>query len=225
MAQENPVTPEKQLLNLIEKPMTKTSINAAAMKYHGKSLFSLGALRGRFAFLRHRVKGEMQSGSFVHLDVRTVNQYLKVCVAVLALYFLINLYASITNLKKDIQVSPKLMKTSEGESLQVSSLLKSASYYLEKARERDIFTMNKKPVSNEAGLPKVSAEKIAEATQNLRLVGISWSDDPDVMIEDTKIQRTFFLKKGQVLEKDIRLKAVFKDKVILSYAGEEIELR
>jgi hypothetical protein len=55
-------------------------------------------------------------------------------------------------------------------------------------------------------------------------VGISWSDDPDVMIEDTKTQRTFFLKKGQMID-DIKLEAVFKDKVILNYLGEEIELK
>ena len=45
------------------------------------------------------------------------------------------------------------------------------------------------------------------------------------MIEDSKTQRTFFLKKGQIIEIDLVLKDVFKDKVILSYGGEEVELR
>jgi hypothetical protein len=225
MAQENPVTPEKQLLNLIEKPMAKASINAAAIKYHGQSFFSFGALKSRFSFLRNRVKGEMQAGSLTRLDIKSVNQFLKVCVTILAFYFLVNLYTSVINLKKDIKVNPKLMRATQDQSMQVRSLLKSASYYLEKARERDIFTMNKKPLSKEPVSGKGNSQRILEATQNLRLVGISWSDDPDVMIEDTKIQRTFFLKKGQIVENDIRLKAVFKDKVILNYGGEEIELR
>jgi type II secretory pathway component PulC len=56
-------------------------------------------------------------------------------------------------------------------------------------------------------------------------VGISWSADPDVMIEDGKTQRTIFLKKGQLVDNEIRVEAVFKDKVILSYKGEEIELK
>jgi type II secretory pathway component PulC len=66
---------------------------------------------------------------------------------------------------------------------------------------------------------------VVEATKHLRLVGISWSDDPDIMIEDTKTQRTLFLKKGKLIDNEIKVQAVFKDKVILSYNGEEIELR
>jgi hypothetical protein len=45
------------------------------------------------------------------------------------------------------------------------------------------------------------------------------------MIEDTKTQRTLFLKKGQRIDNEIKVEAIFKDKVILSYKGEEIELK
>jgi type II secretory pathway component PulC len=56
-------------------------------------------------------------------------------------------------------------------------------------------------------------------------VGIAWSNDPDAMIEDTKTHRTFFLKKGQTIDEEIKVQAIFKDRVVLSYKGEEIELR
>ena len=71
---------------------------------------------------------------------------------------------------------------------------------------------------------KASTSRIAEASKNLKLVGISWSDDPDVIIEDTKAGMAYFLKKGQMIN-DLKLKEVFKDKVILGYQEEEVELR
>jgi hypothetical protein len=223
MSQDRPVTPEKQLLNLIEKPMAKSSLSAAAIKHRSMSVFSLDALKGRFAFFKNRFKTDLKSGALVQMDIRVVNRFLKICVAVLTFYFLLNLSFSLTHLRGDIKISPNLVGIKEMKPLEIGSLLKSASYYLEKARGRNIFMMSKSIVSS--GPAPASSQKILEVAQNLKLVGISWSDDPDVMIEDTKIQRTFFLKKGQVIENDIRLKAVFKDKVILSYGTEEMELR
>jgi len=45
-----------------------------------------------------------------------------------------------------------------------------------------------------------------------------------MIIEDTQAKRAYFLKRGQMIN-DFEVKAIFKDKVILSYQGEEIELR
>jgi type II secretory pathway component PulC len=82
--------------------------------------------------------------------------------------------------------------------------------------------MGAKKISNTVKGP---SSRIIEATQNLKLVGISWSNDPDVMIEDTQNHRTLFLKKGRLINNEIKVEAIFKDKVVLSYQGEEIELR
>jgi len=223
MAQEKPLTPEKQLLNIIEKPMAQSSLHAATIKYHGLSLFSLNALKGRFAFLRERFfkrKGLRQ------LDIKTLNYILEFCAIILTVYFTFDLSHSIINLKKDLVFNIRKDIVTQGAVSQIISPLKAASYYLEKARERDIFKMEaKKPIS-EAGVPtRGPSRAIIEATQYLRLVGISWSNDPDVMIEDTKNQRTLFLKKGQTIDNTIKIQGVSKDKVILSYKGEEIELR
>ena len=71
---------------------------------------------------------------------------------------------------------------------------------------------------------KTPSSKVADATQDLKLVGISWSNDPIAMIEDSKALRTFFVTRGQMIG-EVRVQAIFKDKVVLSYGGEEIELR
>jgi hypothetical protein len=146
---------------------------------------------------------------------------LSLCVFVLAVYFITNLLFSTLHSKDALNLELATDKNTKPLVSQVSSLLKAGTYYLEKARERNIFKIGMKGTDSKSKAPSV---RITEATQNLKLVGISWSDDPDVMIEDTKTGRTFFLKKGQMVD-DIKLVAVFKDKVILSYLGEEVELK
>ena len=225
MAQGNQATPEKQLLNLIEKQTGQKSLHAAAVKYRGLSLFSLAALKGRFAFLSNRFKGLFKSGDLHELNIRAVNQVLQICVFILAVYFAVNLSTSIINLRKGI----KLKTIEEAGQVQtspaVSFLKKQAMYYLEKSRERDIFRMGVKKPDPVTGFSKGPSQRIIEATKDLKLVGISWSEDPIVMIEDTKTSRTFFLRKGQDIDNVIKLKAVFKDKVVLSFEQEELELR
>ena len=115
-----------------------------------------------------------------------------------------------------------------GSSAVKASILKAVSYYLEKARGRDIFQMvrDEEPRAKSVSRANPPSQRITELIKNLRLVGISWSADPDVMIEDTNLQRTFFLKKGQIIENiNVKVEAVFKDKVVLTCEGEEAELR
>jgi hypothetical protein len=225
MAQFRQGTPEKQLLDLIEKPKNQKSLHAAVIKYQGLSLFSFGALKGRVYFLKNKIKDIFKEGKLYQVDIKTLNQFLKFCVFILAFYFVINLAVSIASLKKDLNLKIKFEKRAESESAPARSLLKTLTYYLEKARERDIFNMGMKVPLDIGAANRGPSSRILEATKDLRLVGIAWSDDPDVMIEDTKNQRTLFLKKGQSFDNDVKLKAVYKDRVILSYGGEEIELR
>jgi hypothetical protein len=226
MAEKNSLTPEKELLNLIEKPMSKRSLHVAAMKYHGLSLFSLAAIKGRFAFIKQRLRVYFAEGSFRQLDIRVLNNTLKLCAVILMVYFIFNLFLSTVNLKKGLRPGMKIDKFPAVSSSQITSLLKTASYYLEKARERNIFNMGTTvAVSKSNTVGKEISQRIIEATGDLRLVGIAWSDDPDIMIEDTKNKRTYFLKKGQMIDNGVKLQAVFKDKVILQYQGEEVELK
>ena len=103
--------------------------------------------------------------------------------------------------------------------------LESASYYIEKAQKRDIFNMVSK-ATNVSGTQDIQppVKEIVKKTEGLKLVGISWSDSPDVMIEDDKSKKTFFLKKGDFIN-DVEVKEIFKEKVILQYKEEEIELK
>jgi len=222
MVNENSLSPEKQLLNLIENPKAKDSLKTATIKYQSLGLFSLGAFKGRWAFFKNKGREFFFTGKF--FDLKFVNQVLRIFVFILGFYFLLNLGFGLINLRKELAFQIKEEKVSGSSSLPVSSFLKGLTSYLEKARERDIFKMGLRVSPQDLGV-RLPSERIVEVTKNLKLVGIAWSEDPDVMIEDTQHQRTYFLKKGQVMDNGVKLKAVFKDKVILSWSGEEIELR
>ncbi len=212
---------------MIERPNTRKSFAQASLKYHGLSLFSFGALKGRLSFFSSQLKGLFKDGQIYQLDVKTLNRFLKFCAGSLAVVFVVNLLVSLISLKRDLNLKVGIEKSAQGKQVQDKGLLKAVTYYLEKARERDIFNMGTKvslDVAN-ANVNKGPSARILEATKDFRLVGISWSDDPDVMIEDTKNQRTFFLKKGQTFASDLKLSGVYKDRVILNYLGEEVELR
>lgn len=222
-APEKPATPEKQLLDLIEKPATeaKTSLRSAAIKYQGMSLFSFGAFKGRFLFFKNRFGDLKGLGS---LDIRALNAILELGVFSLAVYLGITLTASIVNMSKELNLKMTLEKPLETEQKKVVSSLRALSYYLERPRQRDLFHRGAGGPQYEAPVKGPSAA-IIEATKHLKLVGVSWSADPDVMIEDTKSQKTLFLKKGQFIDNNLKVQGVYKEKVVLSYRGEEIDLR
>ena len=228
MAPERPLTPEKQLLNLIENPKAKNAspLGLSGVRQHGLSLLSLGAWLGRASFSRELFKKWLKDLKRRQLDVKALNKALSVSVAALAIYFTGNSAIGIVNTKKLPVFKFELSGKESGDVFQEGSFLKAASYYLEKVRQRDIFQLGPKKTedSKEEAAEIGPSGEILEATQHLRLVGISWSNDPDAMLEDTKALKTFFVKRGQMLG-DVRVQAIFKDKVVLSYRGEETELR
>ena len=62
-------------------------------------------------------------------------------------------------------------------------------------------------------------------SKDLKLVGISWGQSPKAMIRSKKEQNTYFLRQEQIIGiTGIEVKTIFKDKVIISYQGEEKEL-
>lgn len=226
MAEERPLTPEKQLLDLIEGSRTKGArIQANAIKRRSLSFFSAGAWIGRSTFFKDRFKGWLKAKRWRTFDVKAVNDILAFIIFILAAYFISNFFISAIRLKKIpdyLKLEAQNDKTESADAYETSGLGKAASYYLEKVRQRDIFKMGPKATPEDS--VKAPSSKIVEATQHLKLVGISWSNDPDAMIEDTKAMRTFFIKRGQMMG-EIKVQAIFKDKVVLSYGGEEIELK
>ena len=222
MAQERSLTPEKQLLKIIEtSKMNSPGVHAQTARRHSMSWLNFGAWLGRISFLKVSFEKWSAGFSLEQFDVKVANRVLGFLVALLLLYFSANLVISLVNLSK----APRLESNTPVAKIETSfpeptGLKKAVSYYLDKVRERDIFTMGLKKVA----VDTTPTSKSMELAASLKLVGISWSNDPDAMIEDTKGLKTFFVKRGEMVG-EARVQAIFKDKVVLSLGNEEFELK
>ncbi|MFH0732326.1 MAG: hypothetical protein V2A72_05340 [Candidatus Omnitrophota bacterium] len=232
MAQEKSTTPEKQLLRLIEGDSHKPDgmdTHAYVAKKRSASAFSLNAWLGRISFFKGSIKKKADGAAAYQLNVRLINKGLTFCALALFVFTVGYVYTSLSKLKHIPEMILEVQKQAALDDVYDTSILKASSYYLEKVRNRNIFVMGKdqeqlKQEAAEAEDAGPPAEEVTAISQRFRLVGISWSGDPDAMIEDMTTQKTLFVKRGQMVE-DIKVQAIFKDKVILIYQGEEIEIR
>lgn len=220
------ITPEKELLNLIEGAKdNKPHLEREIFKRKVGSLFSFGAIAGRISFLRDWLKAGFKDKRF-YVDIKTTNRILGLFIFILTAYLIFSILMSIMNFKKTLNNLEPMDEIRQIQSLDnhQPQTLNTVSYYLQKAKDRNIFAMADALIDKESE-KKQKRSLMEEIVQNLRLVGISWSDDPVAIIEDTNRKQAFFLKKGQKIN-DLTVKEIYyKDKVILSYAGQEIELR
>ncbi|MBN2119712.1 MAG: hypothetical protein JW734_01475 [Candidatus Omnitrophica bacterium] len=228
MAENQSPTPERELLKLIEEKKAGSSFAGKGSLRKGLSLFSLGGLRGRFSFFKVSLF-KVFSGQ-VSLDITDINKLLIIAALGIFSFMSFDLATSMLGIKEQVDSAFKIDRDIKGFNVKDIAFLKNPSFYLEKARKRDIFKMTSKEIKDEAKKEGEEAAKqdpvkeVAKMTANLKLVGISWSDDPDAMIEDTKAQKTFFLKRGDFIG-EVEVAGIFKDKVILRYQGQEKELK
>ncbi len=92
--------------------------------------------------------------------------------------------------------------------------------------KRDFFL----PFGEKRGVyPREEGPDITEEVKALKLVGIIWSRNPEVMIENSKDSRTYTLKKGESLGDKFKIKEISRGSatlVVITPAGsKEYELR
>lgn len=232
MAEDQSLTPEQQLLKLIEeqnkagaKAQPVSSRSAAAPRKPAK--FSLsnfaGAATGMFSFWKRKAKKKSYTKK-ASFGLAEANKVLVVAVALLLVYVVFDAVASARNLQRPPNfVPPKdLRSTAKVDAVQP---LEETSYYLQKISSRDIFKEGRKEEVVVETAPAKPVEEAAEAVQNLALVGISWSSNPDAIIEDKSSQRTYFVKRGQMAGEAVKVEAIFKDHVVVTFEDKEYELR
>jgi type II secretory pathway component PulC len=171
------------------------------------------------AFLKAAL-GKFLKKTGLKLDIKLINIFLVLCILALCFYFIDFCSASLSNMRN---IEFKILEDmSEPSAVSDGLGSKPPAFYTDKISERDIFRMGSKP--KEPVFVEEPSSKAAEATASLKLVGISWSDQPDAIIEDTKLNHTFFVKKGSRIG-EVNIEDIFKDRVILSYEKELIELK
>lgn len=218
-------TPEKQLLKLIEEP-SGPAAGAHPARRRGPS-FSFGALRSRLSFWQKGF-GQAFSGG-VTLNIKKVNGLLLTAAFVLGIFFVASSAVLAHRLSELPNFSFSPTERSPGAKFVLPTRVQSLETYAQMARARDIFQLGAIPVppSRDFSAPTQEASQRERAELILsryRLVGISWADDPDAMIENTTDAKTYFIKRGHYVD-GIRVEAIYKDRVILRDADVEVELR
>jgi hypothetical protein len=172
--------------------------------------------------IKERILAVIKAGP-QQLDICLLNRGLMVIIGVIIIYFIRSTAVSWTELKHEAAKQYAIASVTKAESgLKEIAAMKGVSYYIGKLSGRDIFRRQPKP--DEALNEPVFSTKMADMTANLKLVGISMSDDPDAMVEDTKLEKTFFVKAGSMIG-DLRVDEITKDKIVLKYNKELFELK
>ena len=237
MVQRKP-TPEEQLLKLIENPAAAPEAAPAAepaskkvQTATRKPVFDFGKLSGSFSYFRDAFGRQKVSGTGVAVlfDIKWINRLLLALLIAAVIYFIADL----------VVFRPKTadILTQVGTSGPVYPLSKSPadlegrdlSFYQGVSKKRNPFlppgaeTPQASEVPADAAAPVSSGTSITEVLQGLKLVGISWGAEPLAMIEDVATSRTYFLRRTQEL-RGVKIQEITKDKVTVSYEGQEGEL-
>jgi len=220
MAKNKP-TPEEQLLNLIEDGEGPSTLSLKRKKSSSFSFISFGSLLSLLARLKIAIKDWLVrlKGGVDEPNLKAWNKVLAVVAVILFVY----LTADFTLRRLDIKQFIKKVSAEKGRNFQadVKTDVRPFLYYLEMVQRRDIFS----PVKLlSAENPQDEAKKaLSVLIKDLKLVGISWGTDPQVIIEDTKDNKTYFLKTGDTISK-FKIETILKDKVILEAEGQKMEL-
>ncbi|MCK4859748.1 MAG: hypothetical protein KAS87_04215 [Candidatus Omnitrophica bacterium] len=119
--------------------------------------------------------------------------------------------------KIDADVKHSIVKT--------PCVLDSLSFYLKEIKKRDIFTSLKVVQKKQKAELQEKKEEITNLVKSFSLVGIFYQEGvAQAMIKDKDINKTYFIKEKDKL-KQLEVKTISADKVILEHGGEEWELR
>jgi len=144
---------------------------------------------------------------------------------ILAGFLLVNeVRAGIMLLGREVRFSGVRKVVGQGQNSEIFfPVPEDLSFYLFGVKRRNLFYPFEEVVKNIVDVSDQN-RRIAQKTENLRLVGVSWLDSVEtasVMIEDTDKKITHFLQEGEKVG-EIIVKTIYADSVELGYENEEI---
>ena len=212
-------TPEEQLLNLIEKG--GGSPGAVKLTRKRRRISVLLIFKKPVSFCKIRLSGIIAG---LKSGLREPNlKLLNKCLLVIAALLLVFLIADFIFKQLDIEVLYDRAKVEKRRVLleEIKAEVRPFLHYLEMVQRREIFSQVKLKKAEEE--PVIKKADLSELAKDLSLVGIAWGKNPQAMVEDEKAGKTYFLRAGESIN-EFMIEDVLKDKVILSYKGETIEL-
>jgi hypothetical protein len=205
-----PKTPEEKLLRIIEGPLGKEPKKAILTNRPSENL----KLKG-FSF-----KGLLKPFNQKLLSVKNMNRALAGASACLTVFALAYFGVNFMNFRKSMDavenVSYDDMEHVEKE-LATKINMDEA---LRQIKAGNLFA----PIVYEQEIT-ISSDTQA-AKRSLQLVGVIWSANPQVIIEDGRDKKTYLVSAGESIAGGILIKEIFRDKaVVVSKEGEKWELR
>lgn len=214
MAEEK-ITPEEKLLKIIEHPQNAKRRPLAAAEAKKEFL----ALKQMVERLQALIKDKKEL--FRYLNLHMANKALAGLCGIMTLFFIFDFTRANYGFGKRFDYLLDAANSSkEEESILVIPEI-NIKEVLTQSGNRNIFTLA--PAKKEAVV--ISSMEIPQSISSLKLVGIMWSDNPQVMIEDTKEQKTYLLSVDDYIGQEIKIKKILRDKVILGKDSQEWELR
>jgi len=216
MTAKQEFTPEEQLLKLMEKG---DEAKTTKFRHRKESILSLGGLKGLRRFLIKSISRFLTKlgNGLREPNLKALNKIFFILSMVLLGCSVAGFVFGRPDVKKVYEKS-RLMKWKQSGQEAISDV-RPFLHYLEVVRRRNIFSPI---VLKQAEKPEVKKKRLQEMVKDLSLVGISWDKEPVAMIEDKKEKTTYFLKKGQTINK-LKIEDILKDRVILSFEEEKIE--
>ena len=214
---------EERLLRVIEKGQARTASIAIGANKSG-SLFKL--LRTWFAHNYARPIGR-ETDSTLKL-LRSLSSVLWLALACFGIYFAMDFIAHHrVPLGQRLAFNKSRVTTaSTGEvGAALENKLKPESHYVEAMQNPNPFIGDEeevKVVVDDVRGPS-PAEKLAEMTKGLVVVGINRGANPDAIIENTQEKRTFFVKVGDKVN-ELTVKEIKHDTVVITYEGADVEI-
>ncbi|MFC1632224.1 hypothetical protein ACFL1I_05870 [Candidatus Omnitrophota bacterium] len=217
------LTPEEQLLKLIEQG---DQTEAAKLKRQRSLFFKLNSLKIFFLSLNKnlvQVCQDLKSGTR-EPNLKALNKVLFVASIILLAYSVSEFMLNQPQIDRIAAASPAIKEQPEqphgqkGQHGQERPFL----HYLEMVRRRNAFSPIefKQPEQEDV----IGEKQLREMIKDLSLVGISWDlDSPIAMVEDKQNKKTYFLRQGELIDQ-FKIEQILKNRVILSFEGQTIEL-
>lgn len=206
MAKEG-ITPEEKLLKIIERPEDHKNVRVT-QKLAGGFL----NVKGWSLFRNIRSKQLISFKFSLHF----FNRISMVLAAGLTIFFVFDFARDRIYLKKRFSLAIEIPKDKAEITEKVFPEV-DLKATIRQAKKNDIFTLTPqvKPVKKKVRQKDIST---------LKLVGILWSSNPQAMIEDTEIKKTYILNSGDQIDR-WKVRKIYNDKVVLIDEKDEWELR
>lgn len=219
MNPKDEITPEEKLLRLIRRSSNKVSkgrqTDQLTIRKEGESSKPTPSSAD---FNSSKLKdAKIIFAGIKSVNFILINRLIIIIVLVALAWFLYDLYFYSQQISKPLyspKSGTKIISLKERE-------IKPYSYYQQEISKRNLFKAELLEPESKKVVPAGSTFK--ELIKSLKLLGIVSGDSPQVIIEDNKLQKTYFLHAGDYLG-EIKIEEIYSDRATLEFKGERVSL-